>query len=103
MHRDLKPENILVDKELNVKVCDFGWSAKYSNLESRETVCGTYEYMSPEVFFRKRQTKKTDIWALGIFLYELMHYKAPFRGSRMNSVIQNILKNTMMFKKDINP
>lgn len=65
LHRDLKPENILLDKDLNVKVCDFGWAAKYSDSESRETLCGTAEYMAPEIMYRKKQTKKTDVWALG--------------------------------------
>ena len=65
LHRDLKPENILLDEELNVKVCEFGWSAKYSEFESRETLCGTAEYMAPEIMYRKKQTKKTDVWALG--------------------------------------
>lgn len=65
LHRDLKPENILLDDNLNVKVCDFGWSAKYSEFESRETLCGTAEYMAPEIMYRKKQTKKTDVWALG--------------------------------------
>ena len=78
MHRDLKPENILVDGDLNVKICDFGWSAEYLPTEIRQTLCGTYEYMAPEVFFRKQQTKKTDVWALGILLYELFHGNAPF-------------------------
>ncbi len=57
--------------------------------------------MSPEVFFRKRQTKKTDIWALGILLYELFHGYAPFKGTRMDSVIKKILKNTISFKKSL--
>ena len=54
MHRDLKPENILVDRDRNIKVCDFGWSAIYRENEIRETVCGTLEYMAPEIFMKKR-------------------------------------------------
>lgn len=49
MHRDLKPENILLDENLNIKLCDFGWSAEYLESVNRETLCGTYEYMAPEV------------------------------------------------------
>ena len=103
MHRDLKPENILLDADLNVKLCDFGWSAEYREEVNRETLCGTYEYMAPEVFFRNKQTKKTDIWALGILLYELYHGYAPFRGTRMDSVMQAIMQNTIAFKKNLAP
>lgn len=103
MHRDLKPENILLDKDLNVKICDFGWSAEYYEGVNRETLCGTYEYMAPEVFFRNKQTKKTDIWALGVLLYELFHGYAPFRGTRMDFVMQAIMKNVIAFKKLLNP
>lgn len=78
MHRDLKPENILLDKKQNVKICDFGWSAEYKEQEIRQTLCGTYEYMAPEIFFKNKQTKKTDIWALGVLLYEILHGHAPF-------------------------
>mgnify|MGYP003589071343 CR=1 FL=1 len=103
MHRDLKPENILLDQNLNVKIADFGWSAEYLPTECRQTLCGTYEYMAPEIFFRKQQTKKTDIWALGILLYELFHGHAPFRGAKMEEVLANIMKNTLGFKKGIDP
>jgi serine/threonine protein kinase len=68
LHRDLKPENILINKDGDLKVCDFGWSAEYSDFEVRSTLCGTCEYMAPEVVFHQRQTKKTDIWALGIYI-----------------------------------
>ena len=50
MHRDIKPENILLNDFLVVKLCDFGWSAVFNENENRETLCGTYEYMAPEVF-----------------------------------------------------
>lgn len=86
MHRDLKPENILVDENKKIKLCDFGWSAIYKDSENRETVCGTCEYMAPEIFMKKRQTKMTDVWALGILLYELFHGYAPFRGNRLDVV-----------------
>ena len=65
LHRDLKPENILLDSKLNAKVCDFGWSTNYSDSENRETICGTAEYMAPEVLYHQKQTKKTDVWSLG--------------------------------------
>lgn len=67
MHRDLKPENILLDSRLNAKLCDFGWSTSYSDSENRETICGTAEYMAPEILYHQKQTKKTDVWALGNF------------------------------------
>ncbi len=54
MHRDLKPENILLDSSNNIKLSDFGWSAVFWDDEYRETMCGTYEYMAPEIFEKKR-------------------------------------------------
>jgi len=103
MHRDLKPENILLDPNYTIKVCDFGWSAEFSELVPRETLCGTFEYMAPEVLLRRRQTTKTDVWALGILLYELFHGHAPFRGRRLEEVLDQISKNTLAFKKTLNP
>ena len=103
MHRDLKPENILLDADNNVKLCDFGWSAEYYEDVNRETLCGTFEYMAPEVFFRNKQTKKTDVWALGVLLYELFHGYAPFRGLRMDTVMYAIMRNVVAFKKSVPP
>ena len=69
LHRDLKPENILLDQNMNVKLCDFGWAVQLAtNSRRRKSLCGTVEYMAPEVYREKIQTEKTDIWALGKFL-----------------------------------
>lgn len=80
MHRDLKPENVLLDKNFNVKVCDFGWCAEFNENERRQTFCGTSEYMAPEILAQKTQDFGIDIWSLGILLYEMYHKKAPFTG-----------------------
>jgi len=101
IHRDLKPENILLDESLNVKLCDFGWSAQKS--KTRMTFCGTYEYMAPEIFAHKRYDEKIDIWSLGILLYELIHGHSPFRGESSIHIYKNILKNEYKFKSDIDP
>ena len=100
VHRDIKPENLLLDENYNIKICDFGWSTKIEKNVKRETLCGTYEYMSPEVHFRKEQTKKSDIWALGIFLYEIFHGRAPFEGNLLNYYFQK--KNfRIIFDEDL--
>ena len=73
LHRDIKPENILLNKDFNVKLCDFGWSCYLEEDDYRTSVCGTYEYMSPEILGNQYHTNKVDIWCLGILLYEMLH------------------------------
>ena len=101
MHRDLKPENILIDEEENVKICDFGWSAEYSEKDPKMTLCGTFEYICPEIYKGEKQTKKTDVWALGILLYELFEGKAPFRGISKEFVMEEIEKFDLVFREDL--
>ena len=80
IHRDIKPENILLDKENNVKLCDFGWCTNILENEKRKTFCGTIEYMSPELVSNEKYDKSVDIWALGILLYEMLHGYSPFKS-----------------------
>ena len=77
-HRDIKPENILIADDDIVKLCDFGWCINISNDEERKTFCGTFEYMAPEIINGATYKFSTDIWSLGVLLYEMTHGYSPF-------------------------
>jgi len=85
IHRDIKPENILFDENFNIKLCDLGWSVEHKEEDNmRETICGTYEYMSPEIVLKRKHDSKVDIWCLGILLYEMLHGAPPFSAENWN-------------------
>ncbi len=63
---------------MNAKLCDFGFAAKYGIGHRRKTLCGTQEYIPPEILSSKDQNEKVDIWCLGVLLYELYHKRSPF-------------------------
>ena len=75
IHRDIKPENILLGKNFEVKLCDFGWSCVNADNSLRSSICGTYEYMSPEVVISRKHEFKADVWCMGVLLYEMLHGK----------------------------
>ena len=87
VHRDIKPENILLDSDFSPKLCDFGWSVKLRPGEQRNTFCGTYEYMAPEIFDNEKYGFPVDVWSLGVLLYELHHREAPFTGKSVFQII----------------
>ena len=103
IHRDIKPENILLDKNLDPKLCDFGWSAKVQKNEIRATFCGTYEYMAPEVFESEDYNENIDVWSLGILLYEIFHGSSPFFGKSAFKIYKNIVAGNICFKKNLDP
>ena len=120
IHRDIKPENILLFDNNNnnnqkkddnnnnnnflVKLCDFGWCVKLDG-ESRNTFCGTTEYMSPELIEHKIYSKEIDVWSLGILLYEMIHGYSPFRPKKAKfnekEVFDNIRRHNLKFGKNI--
>ncbi|RMZ95264.1 cAMP-dependent kinase catalytic subunit alpha [Brachionus plicatilis] len=82
IYRDLKPENILIANNGYLKLTDFGFAKKISTYA--ETMCGTPDYISPEVLSGKPYGKSVDWWAFGIFTYEMNFGKPPFSASNKN-------------------
>lgn len=72
VHRDIKPENVLISEDGTVKLCDLEFCAPFGK-EERKTLCGTRDYLAPEIAIRKTYNEKVDIWSLGILTYELIH------------------------------
>lgn len=101
IHRDIKPENILLNAQFEVKLCDFGWAAAINANEIRNTFCGTYEYMAPEIYRNRDYDDKVDIWSLGILLYELLHGYSPFKGKAMKDVYSNIFNRKIKFEESV--
>jgi serine/threonine protein kinase len=79
-HRDLKPENILLDEARNVKICDFGFSARMQEGVPLTVKCGTPNYVAPEMLAENCQYEgpAVDIWSSGVILYALLCQELPF-------------------------
>lgn len=98
MFGKFQPENLLMSSDDTLKLCDFGWCAEFEE-EGRTTICGTCEYMAPELFKKVPYGNQIDIWSLGILLFEMIHGRAPFQGSSMTEVWKNIQKKKISFDK----
>ena len=93
IHRDLKPENILLNENLNLKIADFGLATIENQAGSTEdtTIVGTPAYMSPEQIQGQELTGQTDLFSMGIIIYEIYNGKNPFLGADTGTTLNNIL------------
>jgi protein kinase A len=100
IYRDLKPENILIDKTGYLKLTDFGFA---KICEGRTyTLCGTPEYLAPEILLNKGHGKPVDWWTFGVLVYEMTAGIDPFNDEDPMLIYQKILKGKLKFPQLFN-
>ena len=117
IHRDIKPENIMLRKDGYAKVLDFGLAKLTEKKQTEEVstegptrvfvnttpgiVMGTVSYMSPEQARGKETDERTDIWSLGVVLYEMVAGRVPFTGETVNHTIVSILEKEPLLLENV--
>ncbi|KAI5708726.1 hypothetical protein M8J76_001902 [Diaphorina citri] len=89
IHRDIKPENLLLTMHEDVKISDFGWSVHAPSLH-RKTMCGTLDYLPPEMVTSQHYGKEVDNWCIGILAYEFLVGKPPFESKDQDTTFAKI-------------
>ena len=107
VHRDLKPENIMIGKDDRIKLIDFGIAGKAGSRRltfgKLSQIAGTPDYISPEQVKGKRGDGRSDIYALGIILYEMLTGATPFEGPNPFAVMNERLVNNPVPPRELNP
>jgi len=100
IHRDIKSDNILLGDDGSVKIADFGWSI-HAPTTKRQTLCGTLDYLPPEMVEGAPHDYRVDIWSLGVLCYEFCTGKPPFETSDVKSTYKKIRMNSYSFPEHI--
>jgi aurora kinase len=100
IHRDIKPENLLIGAKGELKIADFGWSVHAPN-DRRNTLCGTLDYLPPEMVEGKDHDHAVDLWSLGVLCYEFLVGSPPFEAKGHNETYRRISKVDLKFPSNI--
>lgn len=100
VHRDLKPENLLLMSTTNdtdIKICDFGFAKRITDLTSDETACGTPGYVAPEILRGEKYGAEVDVWSLGVIFYILLAGYPPFYDEDQRKLFKKIKEGRYYF------
>ncbi|CBI30273.3 unnamed protein product, partial [Vitis vinifera] len=98
VYRDLKPENILVREDGHIMLTDFDLSLRCNPTDARSnSFVGTHEYLAPEIIKGEGHGSAVDWWTFGVFLYELLYGKTPFKGSGNDETLANVVLQSLKF------
>ena len=100
LHRDIKPQNILIHNN-NIKISDFGFAKSFEKNELITTFCGSPLYMAPEIINKREYNEKSDIWSLGVILYEIFCKMHPYYTESKETLWNNIKKGIQINYDDI--
>lgn len=100
IHRDIKPENLLLGTNGELKIADFGWSVHAPN-SRRQTLCGTLDYLPPEMIEGKAHDRTVDVWSLGVLMYEFLVGSPPFEAQGHNETYRRISHVDLHFPNDV--
>jgi len=125
IHRDLKPANVLISVEGRVKLADFGTAFDLSVLTHTvaQTICGTPAFVAPEVILKDKHTTATDIWSMGVIVFNMIEGSIPFKArdkyallhkiaaksvkvnftSKFTNVFREIIESCLMFEPELRP
>jgi len=96
IHRDIKPENLLLGLRDDLKIADFGWSV-HAPTARRKTICGTLDYLPPEMIQGKEHDRAVDIWSLGVLCYEFLCGYPPFLHDKQEMTYRRIVQVDLKF------
>ncbi|KAJ0410854.1 hypothetical protein ATCC90586_007890 [Pythium insidiosum] len=100
IHRDIKPENLLVGHSGELKIADFGWSV-HAPSSRRTTLCGTLDYLPPEMIENRPHDETVDIWTLGILMYEFLVGVPPFEAESNTETYKRIANVDLKFPSHV--